>query len=243
MQRLCAAEDGGERLDGGADHVVVRLLRCEGATGRLSMEAQSPGARVLRAVALDHGFVPDATRGAVLGDLFEEIVVRVEEKRELRDELVDGQATAHSPLDVLETIAKGEGQFLNGGRAGFADVVAADGNGVELGSVLHAKFEGVDDQAHRGFGRVDVLFLRDVFLEDVILQRAGNFLPVRALLFGDREIHGPDHRRRRIDGHGSGDAGQWNFVKEHFHIREGADGHAALADFAFGERVVGVVTH
>src|SRR6266481_3299490 len=30
---------------------------------------------------------------------------------------------------------------------------------------------------------------------------------------------------------------------EVFHVRERADGHAALADFAFGERVIGVVAH
>ncbi len=31
--------------------------------------------------------------------------------------------------------------------------------------------------------------------------------------------------------------------EENFHVCEGADGHAAFADFAFGERVVGVVAH
>ena len=40
VQRLRAAEDGGQRLDGDADDVVVRLLRRERAAGRLRVEAQ-----------------------------------------------------------------------------------------------------------------------------------------------------------------------------------------------------------
>jgi len=70
--------------------------------------------------------VPDAARCAVLGDLLEEIIVRVKEKRELRHKLIDVEAAAHSPFDVLHAIAQSEGQFLNGGRAGLADVIAAD---------------------------------------------------------------------------------------------------------------------
>jgi hypothetical protein len=124
--------------------VVVRLLRCEGAAGRLRVEAQRPCARVLRLVALDHGFVPDAARGAVLGDFLEEIVVRVEEKGKLRDELIDVQPAAHSVFDIFHAVAEREGQFLDGGRAGFADVVAADRNGVELWGVLDGKFKRVD---------------------------------------------------------------------------------------------------
>jgi len=58
-----------------------------------------------------------------------------------------------SPFDVFEAVAQGEGQFLDGGRAGFADVIAADGNGVELGRVLDAELERVNHQAHRGFRR------------------------------------------------------------------------------------------
>jgi len=77
--------------------------------GCLSMEPQRPGARIFRFVTLDHGFVPDAASGAVFGDLFEEIVVRVEEKRKLRNEGVDVHAAAHAPFDVLEAIAQREG--------------------------------------------------------------------------------------------------------------------------------------
>src|SRR5208337_5359228 len=153
------------------------------------------------------------------------------------------EAAADAPFDVFHAVAEGEGEFLDGGGTGFADVIAADGDDVEFWSVLHPELEGVDDQAHGGFGRVDVFLLRDVFLEDVVLERAGDGLPVGALLFGDGEVHGPDDRGGGIDGHRGGDIGEGNLVEEDFHVGERGDGDAAFADFAFGEGVIGIVAH
>ena len=122
-------------------------------------------------------------------------------------------------------------------------MIPADRNGVEFGRVLDAEFERVNHQAHRGFRRIDVFLLRDVLFQDVVLKRAGDFLPVRALLFRDGKIHRPDDRGRRIDGHRRCDVGERNLVEEHFHVRKRTDGHATLADFSFGERVIRVVAH
>ncbi len=36
---------------------------------------------------------------------------------------------------------------------------------------------------------------------------------------------------------------QRNLIEEEFHVRKGTDRHAALADFSFGKRMVGVVAH
>ena len=51
MQRVGAAQHGGQRLQRGADDVVVRLLRGQRHAGGLGVEAQLPRARVLRAEA------------------------------------------------------------------------------------------------------------------------------------------------------------------------------------------------
>ena len=98
VQGLRAAHHRGERLKRGAHDVVVRLLRGERAAGGLRVEAQRPGARILRAEALAHRRVPDAARGAIFGDFLEEIVVRVEEERKARREIVHVQAAAHAPI-------------------------------------------------------------------------------------------------------------------------------------------------
>jgi len=74
VERLRAAEHRGECLNCSANDIVVRLLRGQRAAGGLRVETQGPGTRILGLVALDHGFMPDAARSAVLGDLLEEII-------------------------------------------------------------------------------------------------------------------------------------------------------------------------
>ena len=90
------------------------------------MEAEHLRARVARAEALAHEPRPKPARGAELRDLFEEVVVRVEEEGEARGELVDLQARVDRGLDVGDGVGEREGDLLHGGRARLADVVAAD---------------------------------------------------------------------------------------------------------------------
>jgi len=56
-----------------------------------------------------------------------------------------------------------------------------------LGVFFTPELESINHQPHRRFGRIDVFLLRDVFLQDVVLQGTGDFLPVRALLFRYRQ--------------------------------------------------------
>src|SRR5262249_9651600 len=144
--------------------------------------------------------VPDTPRRPVLRNFFEEVAVRVEEERKLRSERIYVQTAANPPFHIFEAVTKRKRKLLYRRRSGFADVIAADGNRIELGSVLDGELESIDDQAHRWLGRINVFLLRDVFLKDVVLQRAGDLLPIRPLLFGNGEIHRPDNSRWRIDG-------------------------------------------
>src|SRR5215471_20946941 len=135
------------------------------------MEAAHPGARVFRAEPLAHRLGPDAPRRPKLRDLLEEIVVRVEEERQARSKLVDRQTGVYTELDIFYAVPQREGELLKRRRAGLADVVAGDRDGVPLRHVLGAERELVRDEAHRGARRKDVLLLRDVFLQDVVLER------------------------------------------------------------------------
>ena len=92
VQRVGAAEHRRQRLQRGADDVVVRLLRRQRDAGGLGVEAQLPGALVSRLEAVAHHFRPELAGGAELGDLLEEIAVRVEEERDARREIVDIEA-------------------------------------------------------------------------------------------------------------------------------------------------------
>ena len=66
---------------------------------------------------------------------------------------------------------------------------------------------------------------------------------IHALLFRHRQVHGPEHRRRRVDGHGDRDLAQRNAAEQSLHVFERGDRRAAFAHFALRQRVVGVVAH
>ena len=180
----------------------------------------------MKAIAHDVG--PQAARGAKLGDFFEQVVVGVEEEGELRSEFVDAEAGIERGLDVGDAVGEREGDFLDGGRAGFANVVAGDGDGVPLGEIVAAPGENIGDDAHGGAHRINVCAARDVFLEDVVLHGAGKFREAGALFFGDGDVEAKKNRGGGVDGHGSGDFFERNAVEKNFHVFEGIDGHADL---------------
>ena len=110
VQRLRAAEHGRERLDRHANDVVVGLL----------------GARVGGPEPLPHRPGPEPARRAEFRNLFEEAVVRAEEERDPLAELVHVEPGVDRRLDVRAGVRERERHFLHGGRARFADVIAAD---------------------------------------------------------------------------------------------------------------------
>ena len=97
VQRLRAAAYRRQRLDRDADDVVLGLLRRERRAARLRVEAQRQRLRVGRAEALGHHARPQPARRAELRHLLEEVVVRVEEERQPRAELVGREARARPP--------------------------------------------------------------------------------------------------------------------------------------------------
>ena len=88
MQRLRSSQHCGQSLPGDPDDVVVRLLGGQGAPGRLGVEAKHPGARVFGLEAVLHDLGPEPAGSPVLGHLFQEIQVGVEEEREPRAEFI-----------------------------------------------------------------------------------------------------------------------------------------------------------
>ena len=204
MQRLGAAEHARERLDRGAHDVVERLLGGQRDAGGLRVEAHQPRALVARAEGVAQLARPDAPRGAVLGDLLEEVDLGVEEERQARREVVDVEAALDGLLDVGEAVLEREGELLLGGGAGLADVVAGDRDRVPARHVVGAPLDHVPAQAHRGVDRKAPLLLGDVLLEDVRLDRAREQLgryratgSVAVLLGGDDEVGEHDRGGRR----------------------------------------------
>src|ERR1044072_9655730 len=111
MQRLAAAENGGQGLERGTHDVDLGLLRGEGDTRGLRVETQEPRARVLRPVALAQLLGPDPARGAILRDLFEEVDVRVEEEGKPGSEVVDVEPALDAGLELGEPAGEREGEL------------------------------------------------------------------------------------------------------------------------------------
>ena len=159
VQGVRPAEHRGQGLDGGSDDVVVGLLGGQRDAGGLGVEAQLPRALVLGPESLAHDRRPELARGAVLGDLLEEVVVRVEEEGDARREAIHRQPRVDAVLHVLDAVAQRERQLLQRRRARLPDVVAAHGDGVPARDALGTEGEDVGHQAHRRPRRVDVLLL------------------------------------------------------------------------------------
>ena len=226
------AEHGGERLHGHARHVHERLLRRERHPGGLAVEAQRARAVRLRAEALAHDALPHAPRGAELRDLLDEVVVHVEEERELRAERVDVEARVDRGLHVRDAVGERERQLLRCVRARLADVIAADGDRVPAGHLAGAPREHVGDEPDRGPRRVDVRPARDVLLEDVVLHRAAKRAARHALLLGDGDVEAEEDGRRRVDRHRRRDLAERQALQQRAHVLDRVDGDADAADLA-----------
>jgi len=93
------------------------------------------------AVAIPQGGGPDAP-----GDPPEHAVFRVqsvaEKERQVRRKIVDLHAPRQISLDIGEAVGEGESQLGNGIRAGLGNVVAGDGNRVEILDLVGDKILG-----------------------------------------------------------------------------------------------------
>ena len=126
VQRLRAAEHAGEGLDRDAGNVVQRLLNGQRNAGGLRVKTHLHRPRILRTEAFLHRPRPDDAGGAIFGDLFKEIVVGVEEERQPRDEFINIHPAINAVLHILDAVTQREGELLQRGRTGLADVVAGD---------------------------------------------------------------------------------------------------------------------
>jgi hypothetical protein len=243
VQGVGPAEHGGQRLHGRTDDVVVRLLGGQRDTGGLGVEPQPLRLLALRAVDVPHPARPDAARGAELGDLLEEVDVRVEEEGQAGREDVDVQPARQPQLHVPETVRQGVRQLLRGRRPGLADVVAGDRQRLVGGDAGRAVLHQVADEAQVRLGLEEPLLLGDVLLEDVRLQRAVEHGGVDALALGGDEVHAEDGHGGPADGHRRGDVPERDVPEEDLHVGRRVDRHTAVPDLAQGARVVGVAAH
>ncbi len=240
VQRLGVPLGGGHRLDAGADDVVVDVLRGQRPARGLRVGAQRERLVVLRPEVPDE-LGPQQPRRPQLRDLHEVVHADAPEEGQARREAVDVEPGVPPGPQVLDAVGEGVRELQVGRRPGLLDVVAGDGDRVELRHLLRGVGEDVGDDLHRGLGRIDVGVPDHELLEDVVLDGPGELLGLDALLGGRGHVerhhgeHGPVH------GHGHRHPVQRDAVEELTHVEDRVDRHARHADVPGDAGVVGVV--
>ena len=102
--------------------------------------------------------------------------------------------------------------------------------------------ENIADNVHGMARRIDIRVADHEFLEDIVLDGAGELLRGDALLFGGNDIEGHDREDGAVHGHGNGHLVERNFVEENFHVLDAVDGDSGFSHVAGDARVVGIVT-
>ena len=172
MQRLGMTESGGHGFNAGSRRVVERVLLLQAPARCLTVGSQGHRLGILRLKRLDQ-FGPQHPRRPHLGDLHKIIHANRPEKRQPRGKGIDVQPSLQSCSQILQTIRQGVSEFNVGGGASFLDVIAADADAVEARHAAGGVGENIGDNSHRRRRRIDVSIAYHVFLEDVILNRAG----------------------------------------------------------------------
>ena len=178
--------------------------------------SETPAVCVWKRISHDFGFLraerlpelarPDPARRAVLGDLLEEVDVRVEEEAQARREVVDVHPARDLLLDVGQAVLERERELLRGRRARLADVVAArsrPGASAACAPCTTAscrpssRIAGSTGKHHS-------------FWAMYSLRMSAWIVPLRRsardpLLLGRDDVEGHHDRRRRVDRHRDAD--------------------------------------
>ncbi len=171
-----ARQQHAEHLDRDAPRVVLRLLLGEPERVDLDAVPEPPQLRVLDAVPLEAGAIPQLGEGAHLAQLLHEPQAGVAEEGDAPDGLVElGLRERVAAAQLVQHEGRGGervGDLLHRRGTRLLQVVGADVGGIEPRHLAHRVLVHVGDQPHGRPGREDVRAARQVLLDDVVLGRA-----------------------------------------------------------------------
>ena len=166
-----------QHLDHDAGDVVLRLRLGEAERVHLHAVAEQPLLRIGDAVALAGDLVPQFDEGAHLADLGDEAQPGVDEERDAADHLAE--LLLRDLARLLHRVEHGDrggerkGQLLHRRRSGFLQMIGADVHRIPFRQLGRGEDRHVLDQPHRRRRRKHVGAAREIFLDDVVLDRAG----------------------------------------------------------------------
>src|SRR3989441_7247110 len=242
MERLCSTKDSCKGLNCDSNDVVVRLLRGQSLTTRLSVETQLARFRIPGFETVLHYMGPDSTRSSELRNLLQEIVPTGEEEGELGSELVYLESSIKSRPNVFNSVCKTESQFLDRVRARLTDVIATDADRVPARHFVGAVFYEVDGQLQRCLWRIDVRVPRDVLLQNIILRRSPQLVLRNALFHSNGNIQRKQDWCSSVDCHARADPTEVDALEETPHVMHAADCDSNSPNFSRSPRMIRVKT-
>ena len=240
VQRLGMALGCGHRLDGGAHHVVVDVLRGQRPARGLAVRAQRQRARIFRVERLQQ-LGPEQPRRAHLGDFHEEVHADRPEERQPRREAVDIEAGGKPGAQIFDAVGQRIGEFEVLRRAGLLHVIAGNRNRIVFRHLLRGIGEDVGDDPHRGRRRIDIGVAHHELFQNVVLNGAREFFRRHALFLGGGDEQREDRQHRAVHGHRHAHLVERNAREQRAHVVDRIDRHPGHADVARYPRVVGVI--
>ncbi len=204
------------------------------------MGTECHGFRVLCAEAFED-LCPEDTGSTHLCDFHEVVLALIPEEGQTLCEGIDRQACFFAAADIFHAVCQGVAQFEIAGCAAFLDMVAGNGNGIELRHVLGGVFEDITDDTHGHGRRINVGVTNHEFLQDIVLNGALENLLVYALFDAGGNEECQNRKYGTVHGHGYGHLVQRNSVKQNVHIEHGANGYACFTNVAYYTGVIGIV--
>src|SRR5260370_39752142 len=136
------------------------------------MKAKHLRSRIARIEALAHDSSPQSSSRTELCHLFQELIVRVEEERDARRELINVESAVHRGLYISDCVRQSERHFLRGSRTCFPNVIARDRDRVPSWNFTGAVTENVGYDPQTRARRVNISPANDVLLQNVVLNGA-----------------------------------------------------------------------
>ena len=156
VQRLGATKPRSQRLDRGADDVVVRILLSKRDARRLTMGAQHQRLIILWLEAVTHQVRPQEPRRPKFSHFHKKVHPNAEEEGQTRRELVHVETLRLRGADIFQSISDSVGEFLHAGRTRFLHVIPGDRDRVVPGHIFRRVCDNIGDNAHRWFRRIDI---------------------------------------------------------------------------------------
>ncbi len=210
-------ERDGKHLKQDAINVVFRLLLRQAKRVHLHAVTKAAELFVSDAIAFARDFFPEFGERTHLAEFGDVAQTRVHEERDTPDHFLEIFSLHFAGcFHAVENCNRGRqcvSQFLHRRRACFLQMIGADVHRIPLRHFARGVENRVLDQPHGRRGRENICAAREVFLDDVVLCRAGKRSLRRTGFFRERHIKREQPSRGRVDGHRRIHRGERNTVE------------------------------